>query len=68
MAHTRESRLTWNREQGAFVRDTKKTTTQRFLRGPVPYEWITHAARLRAFSSYLSHLWFDCGSFFDLII
>ena len=22
----------------------------------------------RKFSSYLSHLWFDCGSFYDLII
>ncbi len=24
--------------------------------------------RFRKFSSYLSHLWFDCGSFCDLII
>ena len=24
--------------------------------------------RTRKFSSYLSHLWFDCGSFYDLII
>ncbi len=26
------------------------------------------ASTKRKFSSYLSHLWFDCGSFYDLII
>ena len=39
--------------------------------GKALMEWADQhgvTIRHRKFSSYLSHLWFDCGSFYDLII
>lgn len=46
MAHTREVRLTWDRRQGRFLRGKKPATTGRFIRGPIPFGWISRAALL----------------------
>ena len=42
----KEVRLTWDRERGKFLRGKKTAVSGRFIRGPLPFEWISRAARL----------------------
>jgi len=47
MTRRKEIQLTWDQDHGRFIRKGKQTrATERFLRGPIPYDWLTHAARL----------------------
>jgi hypothetical protein len=46
MSQVKEVRLVWDRDRGRFARPRKVALAERFLRGPVPYDWLTAAAQL----------------------
>jgi hypothetical protein len=46
MTAVKEVRLTWDRASGRYARSRKQSGTEKFLRGPVPLEWLGVAAQL----------------------
>src|SRR5687768_16399002 len=46
MSSVKEVRLTWDRTSGQYRRRRNPPTPERYLRGPVPFEWLATAACL----------------------
>jgi hypothetical protein len=48
MEDTAEERLVWNGNSSGFISATRLKVPSKFLKGPVPWDWLEVAARLPA--------------------